>query len=210
MKKIILTIGLVASLLMAGCSDDPEEPKNTNLVTFNLAPESRIAWKGKAADGNFNEGTIQATGNVDAVVSPGGELKRIHAGLVEMPVLTIEVTNLPAHLKPVLENHLKTSDFFYMAMHPKVSFRFLSAERLNNDVNGYNYQVRGEMTLLGQTHALEFPARIILNSNVLSLKAKPSFKQSLWGMNYHLDESYPADDRLLDGIDLSFDIKANR
>ena len=207
MKKIILTITACSVLFLNACKTTIEEPKG---FPFKLAQNSKIKWKGKAADGNFNEGFIDVKGNANAegfdfdVVD-----KEIRGGEFTIPVSSIDVTNLPPHLKPVLEEHLKTADFFYMITHPNVTFKITSAKPITPSSVEHNYQVTGQMTLLGQTHPLTFPAAVFISADRLTIKANFTFNQSLWGMNYHIDPSYPANDRLVKGIEVSFDLVAN-
>lgn len=205
MKKIILTITACSLLFLSACQQDEiAKPKGKPFV---LAQNAKIKWKGKAADGNFNEGFIDVKGNTNAEGFDFDVLDgEIRGGEFTIPVSSIDVTNLPPDAQPVLENHLKRADFFYMALHPAVTFKIISAKP-----SGANntYQVNGQMTLLGQTHPLNFPAKVVISADKLTIQADFTFNQSIWGMNYHLDDSYPANDRLVAGIDVSLDLTAN-
>jgi polyisoprenoid-binding protein YceI len=207
MKKLVLTVGAMMALFVA-CKDGADKPK-ANVVTLNLGQNSKMGWKGKAADGNFNEGKIDVAGEFKAEVYNSGILNNIISGEITVPVSSINVTNLPPDLKPMLENHLKSADFFNMVVHPNVIFKVISGVQLKNGDPDHNYLIKGEMTLLGETHPLEFPAKILFDGSEMNVKADFTFDQSIWGMDYHLEESYPANDRLVKGVDVSFDLTAN-
>lgn len=192
-------------LVLNACKKDRVvQPKG---VAYVLEQNSKIKWKGKAADGNFNEGTIDVKGTTN---SEGFDFEvlsqEIINGKFTIPVSSIDVTNLPPNLKPVLENHLKTADFFYMLLHPNVTVKIISGVPSTFSGVDANYLIKGEMTLLGSTHPIEFPAKVLIADGKLNIKAKFTFNQSTWGMNYHLDGSYPAADRLVAGIDVEFDL----
>lgn len=206
MKTKITTIIVICSLLFAACKKDK---KKLTGVGYTLEANSMLKWKGKAADGNFNEGTIsiepvKTIEGYDFDVNNG----EIINGTFKIPVSSINVTNLPPNLKPVLENHLKTADFFYMIMHPYIVFTIRSGKPATYSGIDANYQIDGELTILGQTHPLQIPAKVTFNDKTMRVISSFTFAQSGWGMNYHLDQSYPANDRLVDGIDIQLDLTA--
>lgn len=207
MKKFSLTMVALSALLLVACKqDDVPKPKG---VAYNLKQGSKIEWTGKAANGHNNSGLIDVEGQKNAEGFDFDVLNNeINGGEFTVPVSSINVTNLPPELKPVLEAHLKTADFFYMVLHPKVTFRIKSGKPTNNAGAQWNYLIKGEMTLLGNTHPLEFPAQVKIEGKVFSIKAAFSFNQSIWGMNYHLDPSYPEADRILPGVEIKLDLIA--
>lgn len=64
------------------------------------------------------------------------------------------------------------------------------------------------MTLLGNTHPLNFPALVTVTDKTLKIKATFSFNQTIWGMNYHVDPSYPENDRIVPDIEVKFNLNA--
>ncbi|TKC07463.1 YceI family protein [Pedobacter frigoris] len=205
MKKIILTIGVCSVLILNSCKRDAiiTEPKG---VAYVLDEKSKLKWKGKAADGNANEGFINIVGKADNDFDFELFNGEIRNGGFTIPISSIDVTNLPLIQKQILEGHLKTADFFYMAIHPTVKFNLFSGKPMASNAKGENYMILGEMILLGNRHPLEFPAKVLITESKLQITAAFTFDRSKWGMNYHLDNSYPDKDRILPGIEVSFDL----
>ena len=208
MRKIVFIMLAGGLLLLNACKNDPVvEPKG---VAYKLTDQAKITWTGRAADGKFNQGTVDLKGvtRVDGFDFDvlGDEFK---GGVFTVPVSSINVTNLPAHLKPLLEAHLKTADFFYMAMHPNVTFKLTSGTPLTAQTGvDANYQIRGEMTLLGSTHPIAFKAKVNIVDQTMTLKGSFVINQTMWGMNYHIDPSYPDADRILPAVEVEFDLVA--
>ena len=202
----MMALGL---LLFSACSNDPvvEQPVGT---PYKLEENSKVIWKGRAGDGHVNEGTIDVKG-----VAQGYDFdilnNEIRGGVFTFPVSSITVTNLPTdpvNLKAQLEGHLKTADFFYLVAHPNVTFKIKSGKPATFSGSNNNYQIKGEMTLLGSTHPLEFPAHVAIANGTLTIKAAFTFNQTTWGMNYHIDPSYPDKDRIVAGVDVNFELVA--
>lgn len=95
-----------------------------------------------------------------------------------------------------------------MAVHPNVTFKINSGKPSTFSGLDANYFVKGEMKLLGSSHPLEFPAKVTFTGNTMKIIASFTFNQSIWGMNYHLDPSYPEADRILPGVEVDFDLTA--
>ncbi|MCI0682401.1 MAG: YceI family protein [Gemmataceae bacterium] len=52
------------------------------------------------------------------------------------------------------------------------------------DKDGSGYRVTGELTLLGKTKAITFPAQISLTGGTLNLTSKFTIDRTQWGMTY--------------------------
>ncbi|WP_017258791.1 YceI family protein [Pedobacter arcticus] len=209
MKKKILTFAFISVMAFSACKHDKEKPL-PNLTNFTLAENSKIKWIGKAGDGRVNEGNIKVYGRIDAEIFKTNVLGNLKRGEFDVPISSIDVTNLPPDLKPVLEQHLKTADFFYAIMHPNVKIAVISAKHVNRQISDDKFMVEAEMTLLGHTHPVQFPAVITLDGDNLKIKADFEFDRTVWGMNYHVDNSYPDADRILKNVGVNLELKATR
>lgn len=208
MKKQMLAVVVCGALLLNACKKDDDVQKPVG-IPYKLDQGAKIEWKGKAADGNSNWGTIDVEGHQNPEGFDFDVLnKEIMGGTFTIPVSSINVVNLPPNLKPVLEGHLKTADFFYAVLHPNVSFKIQSGKPENTSGSATNYLIKGEMTLLGNTHPLNFPAKVTITDKTLKIEAAFSFNQTTWGMNYHVDPSYPEKDRIVPGIEVKFNLTA--
>jgi polyisoprenoid-binding protein YceI len=79
---------------------------------------------------------------------------------------------------PKLTNHLKSADFFSVKDHPTATFKSSAIEK-----DGDGYKVTGDLTLLGKTKEVSFPAKIDA-ADKLTLTADLTIKRLEFGMNY--------------------------
>lgn len=94
----------------------------------------------------------------------------------------IETDSLAAEM-PDLTNHLKNADFFDVKRFPKAKFEATSIEAGDEGM----VNVTGDLTLLGQTHSLAFPASFSPDSDPV-LTASFEIDRTQWGMNYGPDK----------------------
>jgi polyisoprenoid-binding protein YceI len=78
-----------------------------------------------------------------------------------------------------LTGHLKNPDFFGVKDNPKATFKTTKVEKAEK-----GYKVTGDLTMLGKTKAVTFPATIAEKDGVLSLAADFKIDRTQWGMNY--------------------------
>jgi len=87
-------------------------------------------------------------------------------------------------VKGQLLEHLKSPDFFNMALHPNAAFEITKIEAYHGQdgVQNANQLVTGNFTLAGQTHPISFPANITYAGD--SLKVASTFKldRTQWGL----------------------------
>jgi polyisoprenoid-binding protein YceI len=78
-----------------------------------------------------------------------------------------------------LTKHLKDNDFFSVKDHPKATFKSTKVEK-----TATGYTVTGDLTLLGKSKAVTFPATITEKDGVLNLTADFKINRHDWGMSY--------------------------
>jgi polyisoprenoid-binding protein YceI len=78
-----------------------------------------------------------------------------------------------------LTAHLKNADFFDVKNQPKATFKSTKVEKGDK-----GYTVTGDLTLLGKTKAVKFPATITEKDGTLSVTASFAIDRTDWGMNY--------------------------
>jgi polyisoprenoid-binding protein YceI len=78
-----------------------------------------------------------------------------------------------------LTTHLKSSDFFDVKEHPKAKFKTTKVEKAEKVFN-----VTGELTMLGKTETIVFPATIVLKDDALAISTTFPIDRTKWGMNY--------------------------
>jgi polyisoprenoid-binding protein YceI len=167
-------------LIVTGCKKE-----HVNTYSINEA-QSSIEWKGSSPAAE-NTGTFSLTGN-DLKVKNGKLLN----GTFEIPINSLNVTNLPPDLKPVLTNHLLSPDFFNVAVNPLATFKiqkvaaFTGPQKEENVANA-NAEITGGLTMIGVTKNIQFPARIDIVNNKIQAEASFQIDRTQWGMNYAAD-----------------------
>jgi polyisoprenoid-binding protein YceI len=78
-----------------------------------------------------------------------------------------------------LTGHLKNADFFDVKNHPKATFKSTKIEKGEK-----LYTVTGELTMLGKTKTVSFPASIAVAEGALSVATEFSIDRTQWGMEY--------------------------
>lgn len=78
-----------------------------------------------------------------------------------------------------LTNHLKSPDFFGVKSNPRATFVTTKVERA-----GAGYTIAGDLTLLGKTKAVSFPAQIDAGAKGLNLKSTFKINRQDFGMTY--------------------------
>lgn len=93
--------------------------------------------------------------------------------------------------------HLKGADFFDIKKHPKARFTSTSVRR-----SGDGYLVTGNLTLLGVTMPVSFPAAIT-GGETLRLRGKALLNRQDFGMTY-------GKGKIDDTVEVRFDVNATR
>lgn len=189
---------LCSALVFSSCEDE-----QLNQNTYALEENAVVKWKGYSP-ALFHDGSFKVQSQ-DIEVSDG----KLVSGAFTIQIGSIENFDLPEEMKPVLLEHLKSPDFFNLALYPSASFRITQVQSLANPSEGNSHNVTGDFTMLGQTHPISFPAMISLQGNTLQLKANLKLDRTKWGMNYAADPAL-GDHHILPEVDIQFDLKANR
>lgn len=200
---IALMIG--ATTLAASCKKDPAE----RAYTLNTAL-STATWKGYKMDTTYNEGTISVQ-SADILVKDG----MVVSGSFDMPLSTLKNLNLPTNeLKEQLIHHLKTADFFNMALYPSVSFRISSvtgyAGGVSDAIAGANYTVTGDFTMLGKPFPVSFPAKIDINSGSIAVDAVLKIDRTRWGMNYGTADTLAPAQKIMPEVGIALHLRGDR
>lgn len=169
-----------ALFAFAGCSKDKDGPQK-----YILDNNSVIEWRGNL-DNGFNNGSFDI-GTSSIEVKNG----TVTGGRFVFPIASIKNFNLPDDQKEQLLHHLKSIDFFNMAVYPDVTFVITAVQPYTGGipeaVEDANYLVQGKLTMLGKTHPIVFAASIVLENSKIDITAKCWIDRTKWGMNYASD-----------------------
>jgi polyisoprenoid-binding protein YceI len=200
MKKVMLVACVLFSTHCLTSCEDEELSQSTYALQESA---SVVKWKGYSPE-LYHDGTFQVQSQ-DIQVVDG----KVTSGTFTIPIATIVNFDLPDEVKPMLLEHLKSPDFFHLALHPTASFKITNVQPIANVSEEGNYTVTGDFTLLGQTHPITFPARINLNGNNLELEASFKLDRTKWGMTYAADPAL-GEHHILPEVDIQFELTANR
>lgn len=201
MKVITPALAAILAVTTAACGDvgDAPEAKTGEAVTVTEATggdyridttRSKISWKAskvtRAHDGGFREfdGTVSVSG--DSVTGVR---------------LTIRTPTIYSD-EEKLTGHLKSEDFFQVEKHPTATFE---ADRFEpTDSAGMTHLVTGNLTMLGTSKAVTFPAKISVAGNEVSADADFIINRKDWNILY----TGAPDDLINDEVRIIFDITA--
>lgn len=200
---------LAGLALLSSCDKDKEKAEPQ--LSYRLDDSSLATWQGHQRTGYFNEGTIAVQSEQPLLVRNG----KVQSGTFTMPLASLQNLNLPDNLKPVLIAHLQSADFFNMALHPSLRFVITQVTPYRNNADaagiaGANYLVRGNLTLVGQTHPLSFPAKIDLTAQTIAVQADLKVDRTQWGITYASDPTQPDEHYILPDMTLHLDVHGNR
>ena len=222
MKKLTVLALVGAALLFTACNDKKETvtaeqevaAKTGEAYNVDLAA-SKVDWKAFHKGGfaprwgtlNLKSGEI--TVENDAVTS--GEF------VIDMTTLKVDPASVTeADKKPAdLEAHLKNADFFDVEKQPSSDFKItavadLAGELPKDAVAGANKTVSGNLTLLGKTLNVSFPAKVTVAEGKASVEAKFTVNRADWGIKFGTDETDPAEWMISKDIEIGINVTASK
>ncbi|RYY22252.1 MAG: YceI family protein [Chitinophagaceae bacterium] len=180
MKKLLVS-AVASAILLVSCKKDKDE----NLSYLVNENTSVALWKGSTA-ASANTGSFQVKGTELSTRD-----NKIHKGRFVIPIVSIKNFNLPDAVKNDLLDHLKSADFFNMALHPNASFNLTRAAAYigngSDAIAGANQYITGDFTMIGKTLPISFPAKVEFVNDSLKLEATFKLDRTKWGMNYASD-----------------------
>ena len=179
MKTMLAGISMML-LITTGC-----KKQHSSTYSIDVA-QSNIEWKGSSPS-TENTGTFSVSGT-DLKVRNG----KLLDGTFEIPINSLNVTNLPPDLKPVLTAHLLSPDFFNVVVNPLGVFKIQKAEAFTGpqkeeDLANANALISGTLMMIGVTKQIQFPARINIANDKIQAEAFLQIDRTRWGMNYAAD-----------------------
>ena len=222
MKKLTVLAFVGAALLFTACNDKKETvtaeqevaAKTGEVYNVDLTA-SKIDWKAFHKGGFAPRwGTLklksgEITVENDAVTS--GEF------VIDMTTLKVDPASVTeADKKPAdLEAHLKNADFFDVEKQPTSDFKItavadLAGELPKDAVAGANKTISGNLTLLGKTLNVSFPAKVTVAEGKASIEAKFTVNRADWGIKFGTDETDPAEWMISKDIEIGINVTASK
>lgn len=171
---------LALTVLTLGLNASAKDKKSAAAVeTYKLdTAASTVSWKGTKKLGSFHEGTVAVQGGSFVV-----EKDMIKSGDVTVDMTSIKDTDLKdADNNKKLVGHLSSPDFFNVAKYPTATFKITSvtAGKAKNEI-----AVKGDFTIIGQTHPIEFPAVVTITNGQATGDATVKIDRTKWGLKYN-------------------------
>lgn len=223
MKNLSLCALASAALLFASCGGNSSNnaatttaqqvaEKEGSAYSVNLET-SKVNWKA------FHKGGFAPRWGALSIKS--GELSvdkdEVTAGdfVIDMKSLTVDSASVTEKDKKYteLEAHLKSPDFFDVEKNPTAEFKLTQVAALTGDapkdaVAGANKTVSGNLTLLGKTINVTFPAKIEVNGDAVSVLANFAVNRADWGLKFGTSGADPAEWMISKDIEIGIDVKA--
>lgn len=194
MKKIVLSLAVIATLSLASCGNKNAETTTTteqevtapatDAVGYKIATaDSKIDWVGGKVSGDTHTGTIGLSEG-EVFVKDG----KVTNGKFVIDINSIVVTDITdAEMKAGLEGHLKgTSEekadhFFNATKFPTGAFELTSITEENG-----KQLVTGNLTLKEATNSITFPAVVtVTDAEVTIVSDEFEIDRTKWGVNFN-------------------------
>jgi polyisoprenoid-binding protein YceI len=161
MPRALFALALVAVLALTASAAE---------VKYALTGDNTaLTFVGKKPDGKHEGGFKKLAGT--ATVTDG----KIETLKAEVDIDADSLYSDDAKLT----THLKSPDFFDVKNNPKATFKITKVEKGDK-----TYTVTGDLTLLGKTKPVSFPATVTATGDALTVTASFSIDRTTWGMNY--------------------------
>lgn len=171
--------------------------------------ESKVLWSATKKLGEGHSGEIQVK---------SGEIKTDKKNTVSTANVVVDmktIGNTDLKEKPDVEKkligHLSSDDFFKVEKFPESTFKLASVTPKAGSKD--EYTVKGDLTMLGKTNPIEFPAKISLDKKTLKAEGKISIERLKWGLQYgsgNIFKTLTADKIINDTFDLTLNLVAKK
>lgn len=208
MRLGIVTIGLAALMLAAGCGNPATNKsqavtgeattapsaKPAGAQKYSITPaNSKVEFVGSKVTGSHNGSFENFSGEIDYT----GDVTTSSVNI------TMQADSITTDT-PDLTKHLKTADFFDVAKYPEATF-VSTAIKPGGD-KGASHTVTGNLTLHGATKSITFPATIAATPDAITVDSTFSVNRKDFGINYR----GAADNLIRDDVVLTLKIKATK
>ena len=118
---------------------------------------------------------------------------------------TIESTDMQGEWKDKLDGHLKSDDFFSVEKHPIATFRVKSV-----DTSGTKSSIKGDLTIKGITHEVEFPVETKMVDGTLTASGTAKLDRTKWDIRFRSGKFFTdlGDNLIYDEFEVKFDLVA--
>lgn len=225
MKKNGLFALVAAGLILVSCggkstetttSAEQEVAETTENVFAVDTTASVVKWKAFHKGGFAPRwGTLSIQNGEISVL---GDAVNAGSFVIDMQSLKVDPASVTEEGKKAtdLEAHLKNADFFDVENNKTAEFKITKVEDLaaplaeGEGVKDANKMLSGNLTLLGNTLNVSFPAKIDVVDNTVTILADFTVNRAEWGIKFGTNEADPAEWMISKDIEISVDVKATK
>ena len=196
MKKVfVFAAAIVLSASVALASVKPGEKSELKVDTKS----SKVYWTGKKVTGEHTGFVMIEEGSV--VLNNG----KLDGAVIKMDMSTIESTDMQGEWKDKLDGHLKSDDFFSVEKHPIATFKVKSV-----DNSGTKSSIKGDLTIKGITHEVEFPVQTKMVDGTLTASGTAKLDRTKWDIRFRSGKFFTdlGDNLIYDEFEVKFDLVA--
>lgn len=222
MKKASLLAMAGAAIVLASCGGSNStktaeaqevSEKQGDLFQVNV-DSSEVSWKAFHKGGFAPRwGTIDLKSGEIALQDgeiTGGDF------VLDMTTVYVDPASVTEDGKNALDlqNHLKSGDFFSTDSIPTAEFKITKIEALSTPVEGAvegaNKTVSGNLTLVGNTVNVTFPAKIEATDSTVAVAAHFTVNRADWGIKFGTSEADPAEWGISKDIEIGIKLQATK
>lgn len=218
MRKIILSVLVVAVALLSACSGDKNKveasaakevvtEKTEQTLTLTKVEEgSHVNWHAThlgGLDPRFGKVMLQSA----EVLVNGGEVTNATV-VLDMAGFTVENFE-DEETANKLKGHLLSADFFKAEEFPTSTFTLTNMAKGEGE---YNAVITGNLTILGVTKSISFNANVVVGDNV-SIKSETfAVDRRDWGLVYNVEGTagVPANYIISNDVEFTIDVKVGK
>lgn len=170
---------------------------------------SKVEWLGSKKIGKTHNGEIKVKSG-EVQTDDKGKVKSINVAIDMKTISNIDLKD-DAEYQKKLVDHLSSNDFFNVEKFPESTFKLASITPKAGSKD--EYMLKGDLTIIGKTQAIEFPAKITIDKNTVSGTAKLTIERLKWGIQYgsgNIFKSLTADKIINDTFDLTLNLTAKK
>ncbi len=197
MKSVVLTL-----LVFMGTQATAE--------VYKIDPAaSKVEWLAGKKIGSSHNGEVKVK---------SGEVQTDKKGKISTAKIVVDmktISNMDLQSDPgnqkKLVGHLASDDFFKVDKFPESTFNITSITPKEGAKD--EYMVKGELTMLGKSGPVEFPAKITADKGTLTGTAKVTIDRLKWNLQYgsgSIFKKLTADKIINDTFDLTLNLVAKK
>ena len=225
MKKNGLFALVAAGLILVSCggkstetttSAEQEVAATTENVFAVDTTASVVKWKAFHKGGFAPRwGTLSIQNGEISVL---GDAVNAGSFVIDMQSLKVDPASVTEEGKKAadLEAHLKNADFFDVENNKTAEFKITKVEDLaaplaeGEGVKDANKMLSGNLTLLGNTLNVSFPAKIDVVDNTVTILADFTVNRAEWGIKFGTNEADPAEWMISKDIEVGINVTAGK